>query len=751
MNLMQEIMKLNSEKYGELQKTSRGAWVCWGEWVIVGKSGGVWWSGAEIWGNGVTGNGGKDGMCTGFLNVGGRQGPYTLSTVVVPAVLATENSPAIPEHTTVETLQTMSPENKAHYESKKEATHLILTRIRDEIYSTIDACKTAQEMNDNQTGQFRSQRIVNVAGARENVGSLVVQQTGIQCFNCKEFGHFAKECKKPKRVKDSAYHKEKMLLCKQAEKGHCEQSESTSNTCLVENDDSDVTPDSPDTREHDIQIDQNAKDTHNDSLAFVYELKQEMHADLKYVEYLEKEIDDLKSDKAKFLNMYDTILQECVSNDVMCTYWHSLSDLDAHTELQCLYLLRPQLRSNQLTDKVVPNNSHVKAKKTKVEDHHRISSISDKTKSVTACNDSLKSRTLNVNAVCATCGKCLIDSNHFACVTKLLLDVNTRTKKPNVAPISTRKPISQAKKSIATPHLEVAFRKSTCFVRDLHGNDLLTGNRGSDLFTISLQESNTSTPICLMAKALPTQAWLWHRRLSHLNFDYINLLSKKDVVIGLPKLKYVKDQLCPSCELNPYIFDFNEIKEMLETFIGHVTSGLVPQRQKALDYDNSDPVPRVQNVSPLADTSVPSQQELDLLFGPLYDELFNAEPKNPTNANAEENNDNQEKNKQLQEHEVVNPFCTPIQEVAKSSSHNISNSNVHTFNQPQVSKYCWIKDHPLEQVHRNPSKPVKTRRQLATDLEFCMFALTLSTTESKNIKEAMADSAWIEAMQEELH
>nr|GFC86136.1 hypothetical protein [Tanacetum cinerariifolium] len=60
---------------------------------------------------------------------------------------------------------------------------------------------------------------MNVAGARENVGSLVVHQSGIQCFNCKEFEHFAKECRKPKRVKDSAYHKEKMLLCKQAEQG----------------------------------------------------------------------------------------------------------------------------------------------------------------------------------------------------------------------------------------------------------------------------------------------------------------------------------------------------------------------------------------------------------------------------------------------------------------------------------------------------------------------------------------------------
>nr|GEX12657.1 integrase, catalytic region, zinc finger, CCHC-type, peptidase aspartic, catalytic [Tanacetum cinerariifolium] len=78
--------------------------------------------------------------------------------------------------------------------------------------------------------------------------------------------------------------------------------------------------------------------TQNDSFAFVHELKQEMHADLKYVESLEKEIDELESDKAEFSNMYDTLLQECVSNDVMCSYLHSLSDLDFHTDVQCLYL-----------------------------------------------------------------------------------------------------------------------------------------------------------------------------------------------------------------------------------------------------------------------------------------------------------------------------------------------------------------------------------------------------------------------------
>ncbi|GJU89020.1 hypothetical protein Tco_1301443 [Tanacetum coccineum] len=113
---------------------------------------------------------------------------------------------------------------------------------------------------------------------------------------------------------------------------------------------------------------------------------------------------------------------------------------------------RPQLRSTQMKDKVVPSNSHVKDKKTEVEDHHRISSTSNKTKSVTVSNDSLKSKTSNVNVVCATCGKCVFNSNHDACVSKYLNNVNARTKKPKVVPISTRKPKSQAIKSVATPH-----------------------------------------------------------------------------------------------------------------------------------------------------------------------------------------------------------------------------------------------------------------------------------------------------------
>ncbi|GKE54208.1 retrovirus-related pol polyprotein from transposon TNT 1-94 [Tanacetum coccineum] len=97
--------------------------------------------------------------------------------------------------------------------------------------------------------------------------------------------------------------------------------------------------------------------------------------------------------------------------------------------------------------------------------------------------------------------------------------------------------------------LEVAFRKSTCYIHDLKGNDLLTGYRGTEMYSITLQYTSTPNPICLMAKASLSQAWLWNHHLSHLNFDTINLLLKYDIVTGLPKLKFIKEHLCSSYEL----------------------------------------------------------------------------------------------------------------------------------------------------------------------------------------------------------
>nr|GEW56225.1 hypothetical protein [Tanacetum cinerariifolium] len=476
----------------------------------------------------------------------------------------------------------------------------------------------------------------------------------------------------------------------------------------------------------------------NDSFLFVYELKQEMHFDLKYVESLEKEIDELKSDKAEFSNMYDMILQECVSKDVMCSYSLSLSDLDAPDELQCLYLHKvkecdclAQKLSKQTESVSKKVHSELLQRFAKVEKHSISFEIAlQKYKNI--ANSELKKliekgkgkfvdtkfdkpsvvRQPNAQWIPKpsvleglskpVTAQTLPQIARQAIVQLIIFIVDSGCKKHMTGNLKllcnfvekflgiVRFGLNHNLFSVGQfcdADLEVAFRKSTCFVRDLQGNDLLTSNHGSDLYIIPLQESTSSTPLCLMAKASPTQAWLWHRRLSHLNFDYINLLLNKDVVIGLPKLKYVKDQLCSN-----------------------------PQ----------DKQPSM-NIQP---TSAPST---------------------PTYVHAEENNDDQAEEDHLPDDAFTNPFCALAYKVVESSSHNIGNSNVPTFNQPQVSEYRWMKDHPLEQVRGNLSRPVQTRQKLATNPEMCMFALTVSTVELKNIKEAMADSAWTEAMLEELH
>ncbi|GJR59935.1 retrovirus-related pol polyprotein from transposon TNT 1-94 [Tanacetum coccineum] len=626
---------------------------------------------------------------------------------------------------------------------------------------------------------------------------------------------------------------------------------------------------------------------------------------------------------------------------------------------------RPQLKCYQVKDKVVPNNSQVKFQKKEVEDHHRISSISKKTKSVTACNDSSNSRTSNVNAVCAECGKCVFNSNHDACVSRYLNDVNARTKKPNVVPISASKPKRKMNKSVATPHkktvasdttiqksksyykelyentnqewkwwiakrcpsgytwtqkplrtkkiwmpkirkddvssnisptidiivqlilfivdsgctkhmtgnlkllcnfvekflgtvrfgndqfapilgygdliqgnvtikrvyyveglnhnlfsvgqfcdadLEVAFRKSTCFVRDLQGNDLLTGSRGSDLYTISLQETTSSTPICFMAKASPTQAWLWHRRLSHLNFDYITLLSKKEVVTGLPKLKYVKDQLCSSCEMS---------KAKRSSF----KSKAVPSSKGRLNLLHMD------LCGPMRVASINGKKYIlrgtEFLNKTLhaYFKEEGIEHQTSTPRTPKQNGVVERRNHTLVEAartmlsasklplsfwaEAVTTACYTQNRSIIISSHETMTYHIINERKPQIKFLYIFKGYRVynkrtrlivESIHikfdeikemmsdhnssdlapqrqemsvENVSSGLVPQGQKASDydnsdpvpprqnvvptaektdssqqgLEF----LFMSIVELKNIKEAMADSAWIEAMQEELH
>ncbi|KAI3769673.1 hypothetical protein L6452_00782 [Arctium lappa] len=96
--------------------------------------------------------------------------------------------------------------------------------------------------------------------------------------------------------------------------------------------------------------------------------------------------------------------------------------------------------------------------------------------------------------------------------------------------------------------LEVNFKANRCSVRTEEGNELFIGTRKSDLYTINLSNVQTNKQVCLLSKASMQQSWLWHRRISHLNFRYINKLVNGKLVKGLPELKYEKEHLCAACE-----------------------------------------------------------------------------------------------------------------------------------------------------------------------------------------------------------
>nr|GFB65129.1 retrovirus-related Pol polyprotein from transposon TNT 1-94 [Tanacetum cinerariifolium] len=160
----------------------------------------------------------------------------------------------------------------------------------------------------------------------------------------------------------------------------------------------------------------------------------------------------------------------------------------------------------------------------------------------------------------------------------------------------------------------------------------------------------------------------------------------------------------------------------------------------ASDQNSSDPAPECQTMvvcksSDISATDAPNQHQHQNHTTPLNNHTTPAPSCQiptlaPTVISSENINqaETYAENDQVADDEFINILSTPVQDEGETSSH-----------------------HPLEQVIGNPSQPVRTRRQLESDAEMCMFALTVSRTETKNIKEAVADFAWIESMQEKLH
>nr|GEU72717.1 copia protein [Tanacetum cinerariifolium] len=243
---------------------------------------------------------------------------------------------------------------------------------------------------------------------------------------------------------------------------------------------------------------------------------------------------------------------------------------------------RPQPRSNTKNDRIpsVSKSSRSKNKRVEVEEHHRNLLLSKNTKYMSSACNNIKRDSQNVisKVVCAMCKQYLISVNHDViqiCLwyvdsgcskhmtgnLKLLINFvwkfmgTVRFENDHVAAILGFGDLQWGNIWITRVYfveglghnlfsvgqfcdldLEVAFRRNACFISNLEGVNLLKGDRSTNFYTINLHKMASASPICLMAHASSTKSWLWHQRLSHLNFDTINNLAKNDLVSGLPKV-----------------------------------------------------------------------------------------------------------------------------------------------------------------------------------------------------------------------
>ncbi|GJX00548.1 integrase, catalytic region, zinc finger, CCHC-type containing protein [Tanacetum coccineum] len=276
------------------------------------------------------------------------------------------------------------------------------------------------------------------------------------------------------------------------------------------------------------------------------------------------------------------------------------------------------------------------------------------------------------------------------------------------------------------------------YVVGLEGDDLLTGSRDSNLYTISIFEMAASSPLCLMSKATSTKSWLWHCRLSHLNFGTINQLTSKDLVDGLPKFKYNKDHLCSACEQeyyetsSPEVLD-NSATNTLSNDNLSSSSSIVVEEDEAPQIVSSsaeqvatEPNSLVLNEN--ADEFV--QEDVTNFDGNVF---YNVPPthmfedaessstyQDPSNMH-EFHQKHHSSDKWTKNHLIEQLIGDPSKPV-------MTRNRLQTDAKVSDTVNWWTKNHPIEQVIGDPSKPVMTRNRLQTDAKVCMYALTTQST-----------------------
>ncbi|GJU24929.1 retrovirus-related pol polyprotein from transposon TNT 1-94 [Tanacetum coccineum] len=540
---------------------------------------------------------------------------------------------------------------------------------------------------------------------KNTVGSQVVQQTMIQCFICKEIGHFAKECMKPKRVKDYTYHKDKML-CKQAEKGVPLQAE---------------------------------------------------QAD--WLEDTDKEIDE----------------QELEAHYSYMAKIHEVPPVDSGTDTEYGYIKnhkktvknrQAQTRESEEYKKKSKNQSRSQKSQTRNDERVALANL-------------IAILTLNIKENKKIL-KQLKKAN--ASLTQELKECKSTLEVTNKTPQESNSTRDSC--LIALQNKDIELEKYKTYLTHTTEYDTLKRKLKETQTVLAQKENGIKEGLKLKAYEISVVKKEHDELVKHsllTKSSYESLVKEKNQAEAIATACYTQNRsiIIPSHEKAAYhiINDRKPLTRHLHIFgcTYYLTrDGENPDKMKKGDscilvgYSTQSKGYRVYNkrtrlivesihikfdeIKAMTETSVDNNTS-----GVIQQFCHNKKPITPTiTVTAEEKNtDNQAEiqvdNAHVDNNEFYNIFCTSVREESESSSRYVDPSNMHTFYQPHQYEHRWIKDHPLSQVCGNPSKQVQTRRQLATDPKMCMFVLTLSTSESKNIKEAMADSAWIEAMRDDLH
>ncbi|GKA47170.1 retrovirus-related pol polyprotein from transposon TNT 1-94 [Tanacetum coccineum] len=420
--------------------------------------------------------------------------------------------------------------------------------------------------------------------------------------------------------------------------------------------------------------------------------------------------------------------------------------------------------------------------------HYRNFKFSNNKTSVTACNDSLNAKTSNINFVCVTFGKCVLNDNHDMCVLHYINGVNSRTKQLIVVPISTRKPKRTVNQSVATSLKKTVASESTnqkprSIIRKQYKYISKTckwwyskitppgykwepksksGNINTNLIEIILfiVDSRRSKHMTGNLKLLSNFVENFLGKVKFRNDQIAPVLGYGDTVQGNIT---IKRGILLSQELTGYInkrtrvivetihVNFDALPQMA---LDHASSNLAPQCLKtALEQISLSPGPQSQENVPHAAETVTMSNKLDLQFSLMFDELPNgttlvvSKSSDVTAADAPD---------QRQQHNTTPSTSTTL--AADIPPLNIQTTPVSTSQAPTQAPTVTATKNINQAEAQNENAQVDDDEfinifstLLETDGEMCMFSLIVSRIKPKNIEEAMVDSAWIEAMQEELH